>query len=182
MIARVFFTALIAFATLACSSDSSTSDAPPRADARLPTIDAGSTPDAAPALCAELCTKCGECDCPRTLGDCSPAQQAMVTDCVRMTSCGAVTIQVCYDQAGCALGATPSVCGNGTCEADEVGLCPDDCPPPACAHDECTTGTPLAASCTMCTALVCENDDYCCTNGWDENCVTIAQTVCGLCL
>jgi hypothetical protein len=40
---------------------------------------------------------------------------------------------------------------------------------------------PQKASCTPCTQLVCQSDDYCCTTEWDALCVDAAKklTECG---
>ncbi len=51
--------------------------------------------------------------------------------------------------------------------------------PGACLHDLCTTGAPLAASCSLCAAQLCAMNPSCCTSGWDALCVEEVQTVCG---
>ena len=50
-----------------------------------------------------------------------------------------------------------------------------------CAHDECTTGDPLEATCSNCAAAVCADDPFCCENSWNDFCVEGAQNLCGLC-
>jgi len=45
--------------------------------------------------------------------------------------------------------------------------------PPPCAHDKCSTGTPLAASSTCGSVVqqICSVDPYCCDTEWDDICV-----------
>lgn len=50
-----------------------------------------------------------------------------------------------------------------------------------CAHDECTVGAALPASCSSCAQTVCFLDSFCCTAEWDQTCVDAAKTYCGLC-
>ncbi len=123
-------------------------------------------------------------DCGAIQGDCSDAQLNSVITCLEVWGwdCSAATVADCYASEGCTYGAAPIVCGDGICRPSEVGNCLDDCPAPTCDHDECTTGTPLADTCNGCTSDVCMQDPYCCTVGWDDTCVTAAQTHCLLCL
>jgi hypothetical protein len=47
----------------------------------------------------------------------------------------------------------------------------------SCDHDECTEGSPLQASCSVCTQAICDADPYCCTTAWDQVCVNaVAST------
>ncbi len=52
------------------------------------------------------------------------------------------------------------------------------CEPPGCAHDACTEGNPLEASCGACEAAVCAADDFCCTCLYDDICVDLVDMVC----
>lgn len=51
-----------------------------------------------------------------------------------------------------------------------------------CAHDECTAGTKLSKTCSMCAGEVCAtgNDPYCCSTQWDATCVKEVNTYCSL--
>jgi hypothetical protein len=51
---------------------------------------------------------------------------------------------------------------------------------PACAHEPCLTGEPLAASCHPCVTAVCEQEAHCCASSWDAPCITAAQKICHL--
>jgi hypothetical protein len=53
--------------------------------------------------------------------------------------------------------------------------------PATCPHDPCVTGGSLTTACAPCVAAVCEVDDYCCTIGWDEQCLghTVSACNCG---
>lgn len=48
-----------------------------------------------------------------------------------------------------------------------------------CAHSECVEGAALESSCSSCAMTVCAEDDFCCTNEWDDVCVGKAQDLCG---
>lgn len=47
-----------------------------------------------------------------------------------------------------------------------------------CDHDVCTEGTPLDPSCGTCAASICELDDFCCNNTWDDVCVGHVEENC----
>ena len=49
---------------------------------------------------------------------------------------------------------------------------------PACAHDRCAPGAPLAASCNWCADAVCAVDSFCCTGAWDSVCVSEVESAC----
>lgn len=93
-----------------------------------------------------------------------------------------------------------STCVSDVCDADEFccetewdGLCVDiaedecgvDCdgsePPPGddCAHDPCIEGGALVDGCEDCVTDVCDDDSFCCTTGWDDICVQLADEHCG---
>jgi hypothetical protein len=65
-------------------------------------------------------------------------------------------------------------CCNGQCNA---GICG---PVNPCAHDQCVTGVALTQMCSPCTAQICQADQFCCTNSWDQICVNEVGSVCGL--
>jgi hypothetical protein len=48
-----------------------------------------------------------------------------------------------------------------------------------CAHDECTAGEKLEASCSECAGKVCAADSFCCETEWDATCVGAVPGVCG---
>ena len=48
-----------------------------------------------------------------------------------------------------------------------------------CTHGVCVAGSPLASSCTSCTATVCLYDPFCCDMAWDAVCVGEADSLCG---
>jgi hypothetical protein len=95
----------------------------------------------------------------------------------------------CCDGAPCLDGT----CGDVVCKPDGVACTSDaECcgavcgadavcgPDPACSHDECTPGGPLAPSCSSCTELVCSVDPQCCMIQWSDACVAEAQGFCGI--
>ncbi len=58
----------------------------------------------------------------------------------------------------------------------------------SCAHDVCSSGKKLKASCSTCATIVCDYgdyyyypDSYCCNNRWDSICVSEAAEECGEC-
>jgi hypothetical protein len=48
----------------------------------------------------------------------------------------------------------------------------------SCAHDECSEGAALSASCSSCATAVCNADAYCCDNTWDSQCVSESELYC----
>lgn len=59
--------------------------------------------------------------------------------------------------------------------------CESQTPPdPMCAHDECTVGVALGATCNECVSVICACDSYCCATSWDTICVHEAQEICNL--
>ncbi|KAJ3226909.1 ammonium transporter [Clydaea vesicula] len=52
--------------------------------------------------------------------------------------------------------------------------------PGACAHDKCTTGSALVATCDTCVGKICDADPYCCSNSWDSICVKAVKSVCNI--
>jgi hypothetical protein len=49
----------------------------------------------------------------------------------------------------------------------------------SCAHDPCVTGNKLASSCDACVKSICSQDSYCCSTGWDAQCVREVGSICG---
>ena len=49
-----------------------------------------------------------------------------------------------------------------------------------CVHDLCQIGAPLTASCSPCAKAVCDADDFCCSNMWDDKCVASAEAKCSI--
>jgi len=92
-------------------------------------------------------------------------------------SCGSCAANVCAKR--------PSCCSSGwdaQCVAEAQTLC--GCSNGSCLHDPCTTGDPLAKSCSPCTDYVCILRPSCCqpTNGsWDATCVDLALQSVGAC-
>ena len=62
-------------------------------------------------------------------------------------------------KAGATLDA--AVCGQSLCEASD---------PPV----------PIPNGCHSCVVAVCDVDEFCCNNAWDQLCVDAVQPVCGL--
>jgi hypothetical protein len=48
-----------------------------------------------------------------------------------------------------------------------------------CAHNICSTGTRLKATCNACADDICTQDSYCCRVKWDSICVQEVGTICG---
>lgn len=44
--------------------------------------------------------------------------------------------------------------------------------------DICVAGPARAASCDPCTDLICSEDAFCCSSGWDAECVELARDIC----
>ena len=49
-----------------------------------------------------------------------------------------------------------------------------------CDHDVCTEGAALDPTCGACAKQVCTNDNYCCSESWDEICVGLVDTYCAV--
>ncbi|MEJ7731970.1 MAG: hypothetical protein WKG00_22515 [Polyangiaceae bacterium] len=72
-----------------------------------------------------------------------------------------------------------ATCPNGSCEAGETPeSCPQDCPG-GCDHPVCQDGGPLSSGCDPCVDLVCGADGFCCSDGWDGQCIGEANALCG---
>ncbi len=73
----------------------------------------------------------------------------------------------CHDGA-CTIDAE---CCSGKC----IGFaCAPPCKPFTPPHDACHVGAPLDPSANTCAAKICETDEFCCCQGWDELCVKAA--------
>ena len=49
----------------------------------------------------------------------------------------------------------------------------------SCAHDLCSAGVALQASCDPCATQICATDPYCCATTWDDICTGEVSSVCG---
>jgi hypothetical protein len=99
--------------------------------------------------------------------------------------------QDCYGQGGSSSSSSSSSggggsCGDGMCGAGEDPQnCPQDCSSGGsggggtCAHSPCAEGAALAMGCDPCVVIICGLDDFCCTQGWDDVCVSDAAALCG---
>ena len=97
-------------------------------------------------------------------------------------NCGSCIGQICDADDFCCNNAwddfciaqVRSVCNILSCDSEQGN----------CAHDQCELGTPLTAGCDAgfsdCVALVCAADSFCCTDAWDNVCVSEVASVCGL--
>jgi len=70
----------------------------------------------------------------------------------------------------------PSLFGDGF----ETGYVNRWGPGSPCLHSECVEGAPLAPVCNACADQVCASDSSCCDSSWDNSCVALAVSVCGL--
>lgn len=82
--------------------------------------------------------------------------------------------------------AVDSLCCSGIwdegCAALADSLC-GICPAPTCpgTGDCCSANGTAGCSDAACCGTVCALDPYCCDGVWDEGCVAIADSMCGLC-
>jgi hypothetical protein len=90
---------------------------------------------------------------------------------------------------------TFTVVGSGTANlsidgaAVAFGAAPVSSAPGGCAHDLCTPGDKLDASCNSCVHDICDKDPYCCNGGylsyystepeWDARCIAEVAAYCG---
>ncbi|KAJ3197388.1 hypothetical protein HK101_003814 [Irineochytrium annulatum] len=49
-----------------------------------------------------------------------------------------------------------------------------------CAHNKCSTGTKLVASCDPCVNKIIAQDSYCGSTKWDSQCVSEVNSICGI--
>ncbi len=92
------------------------------------------------------------------------------------TSCDPCVAKVCAADSYCC-----STGWDAQCTAEVSSVCGQACGSTACAHDVCTTGGKLAAACDSCATTVCAADPYCCSKGWNAQCVREAKQQCGAC-
>ena len=69
---------------------------------------------------------------------------------------------------GSGAGAGPGGGGSGGCDTGS-----------SCAHDFCSQGAALDASCDPCAKSLCAADPFCCNQGWDDTCVGEVALYCG---
>ncbi|WP_428267600.1 hypothetical protein [Haliangium sp.] len=139
--------------------------------------------------CLSCSEDCGECEpCSHDL--CEPGEplESTCDECAQ-TVCDADPFccefawdEFCVQEAIGFCGLECDQCGNGVCDPDESCLsCADDCGEcPACAHEACEVGEPLAFGCDSCAANVCKTDSFCCEVAWDELCVGLAEEHCAI--
>jgi hypothetical protein len=78
-----------------------------------------------------------------------------------------------------------NTCGDAKCNGglgETCMTCPFDCGPcPGgnCAHNKCEVGAPLDPACDPCVTFICAFDDVCCTQTWDDICVSYVEGFCG---
>jgi len=83
-------------------------------------------------------------------------------------SCSQCATDVCAEDAYCCEFAYDEACLD---VAKTFPSCGCDA---GCSHAECATGEALDATCSPCAAAVCDSDDFCCNNEWDDLCISIA--------
>jgi hypothetical protein len=64
------------------------------------------------------------------------------------------------------------------CVEKVLTVCEDWVCAAACSHNLCETGEPLDSTCNTCAAQVCFEDPSCCTDTWDDECVSLVGSVC----
>lgn len=84
-------------------------------------------------------------------------------------------VKIATEQAAAQLGCSSADIASVTNAWKAVGV---GLSTPACAHDRCTTGIALNASCNWCVDAICDVDSFCCTNSWDYLCVSQVESVC----
>lgn len=78
-----------------------------------------------------------------------------------------------------------SICGDGTCEPDEINTCEPDCgAPDPCNHNDVCDAGEAAATCDDCAAAACDFDDICEAGETPQNCADCIAPICnenGIC-
>ena len=93
-----------------------------------------------------------------------------------MTSgCDPCTTAICAADSFCCSDTWDSLC-----VANVEVICDLSCTYLSCDHSICLEGGPLDASCDSCVFDVCDADSFCCTVGWDDQCLAGVATVCGI--
>ncbi len=132
--------------------------------------------DAAEELCG--------LDCPLVCGDgfCDDSEDGLncPADCAATCGDGICSPGDGEDCFTCGDDCGACVCGDESCDLDECATCQDDCPGGCVCHDICVAGDPLDPACGECEALMCRLDLFCCTEAWDDLCVTAAIESCGI--
>lgn len=95
-----------------------------------------------------------------------PAQNAACGECVEA---------VCAMDSFCCNKESGSWDGYCVSHTEELAECENQCGGGGgCAHSECEVGGPLTPECSGCAASVCAADSYCCSNEWDNVCISEA--------
>jgi hypothetical protein len=87
-----------------------------------------------------------------------------------MAACSDCATTVCNDDSFCC-----TTDWDALCVSHAESLCGNLCAGGGCVHSECQVGAPLDAGCSACATAVCNQDDFCCTQQWDNICVGIAE-------
>jgi len=75
---------------------------------------------------------------------------------------------------------TAPTCGDGVCQDDEhCQSCEEDCG--TCESSCCQTGLGPGCDNDFCQGIVCDIDEFCCTESWDWNCADWAEEECPVC-
>jgi hypothetical protein len=140
----------------------------------------------------EHCANCKE-DCGICTGDCCEANGTPGCDILVVANCVCALDEWCctngWDQAcvgeiseyGCGSCQLEPICGDGNCDAEEhCANCSQDCG--GCTGDCCEANNTPGCDIAVVANCVCNQDAWCCTNGWDDACVgEISQYGCGSC-
>ena len=141
----------------------------------------------APESCTSCPKDCGPCEAnccaPHEGAGCdNPTCQEIVCD-GDVFCCNGSWDDLCAQSAvlHCGICDGGPACGDGSCDLGEsCESCPWDCDG-ACDSDCCVVHPGSTCQPLTCQEKVCQQDDFCCEEGWDDYCVETAQAVCGVC-
>ncbi len=135
--------------------------------------------------CSTCPIDCGPCSGDCCVGHAGPGcEDGGISDCVCEVDpfcCDTEWDDLCVDSAldcgaDCSDGA---VCGDAECsESEACTTCPEDCG--ACTASCCDPGDGPGCGDAGVQACVCDLDDFCCAEAWDELCVAEAEAYCEL--
>ncbi len=81
----------------------------------------------------------------------------------------------------CSICGGGPICGDGHCDfGEDCQGCPVDCDG-GCDSDCCFLHPGSGCQSNNCEDKVCDKDEFCCVEGWDDYCVDWAQYLCGIC-